>query len=116
MKKYLLPLLAQCAACFLVALAAVLLKPVRLIYLCLTWVLIPLTGGTSAFLLVKRHINPYAAWILPCPTLALAYLLITRGLYLPNGWSMLLDVFISVMGAAAGDEYMKRIKRSNTRR
>ena len=114
MKRYLILLAMQSAVCFAVSLAAVLLKPIGWLYACITWAVLPAAGAISAFLLVKKGVNPYGAWILPAVMPTIAYLVLTRGLYLPNGWSMLLMAFVSLMGAAAGDVYKKRyLRRKN---
>jgi len=67
----------------------------------LQWTLVPLCGAATAYWLTRKGINQYLTWILPpvCYS-ALPWLVIG---YPPKAGVMLLCVFVSVVGAAAGE-------------
>ena len=69
------------------------------------WVITPLAGFASALLATKKGLLNYAAWIAP-PLMLLAGYWIVWGYPIGPG-AVLLDAFVSLVGAAAG-EVMKR--------
>lgn len=74
------------------------------------WVLVPAAGCISACLATKKGLLNYAAWIAP-PLMLLAGYWIIWGYLLTPG-PVLLDAFVSLVGAAAG-EVLKRQKEGN---
>ena len=107
MKRIALWLLMQFLICLLLSVGAFLLKPVAALHAVLLWGALPLLGAVSAFWLVNRGCNAYLSWIMPPLALTLGAVIASMG-YLPPGGAMLLDAFLSVAGAAAGENARKR--------
>lgn len=99
------------ALCVLMCLA----RPVSVLYGILVWAIIPLCGGTTAFICVRKGVNPYVSWIMPPIAELIAFALITMG-YAPQGGMTLLTAFVSLIGAAAGDTYTKIQRKEHEKR
>ena len=110
MKKYLLSLAAQFLFSLILAFGIYLLKPLNGLHAALKWVLYPFFCGVSAFMLVKKGLNPYVSWLLPPLALVPVATFMTGG-YLPEGGLLLLTSFIGIVGAATSENYMKFRKR-----
>ncbi len=109
MKRTILLLLSQLAVSLLLSAAAFLLKPIPALHRALLWGLLPLNAFASAFMLVRRGVNPYIGWIMPPVALTCAAYLISMG-FLPSGGAMVLIAFLGIVGAATGDSYNKMRK------
>ena len=107
--KKIFPLLLQFFCCLALSLGAFLLKPLPALHAVLLWGLVPMLGALSAFMLVKRGYNAYLSWIAPPLALTLGALIASMG-YLPDGAAVLLDAFLSIVGAAVGDSLINRKK------
>lgn len=90
-------------------------RPVSILYGILVWGIVPLCGAVTAFCCVKKGINPYISWFLPPIAELIAFALITMG-YAPQGGMTLLTAFLSLTGAAAGDTYLKQIRKEHEKR
>ena len=77
--------------------------PIRFLFL---WTLPSAAGAWTACLLSRSSLNSYAAWLIPPVVHSIVPLLILG--YLPSPFSMLLCAFVSITGAAAGEELRKR--------
>ena len=105
MKKAILRLCLQLICCFIAAVIAYLLKPVRVIHFISAWILLPLLGAFTAFRLTVKGINPYLNWLLPAIGHTLgAY---TVSAFLPGAGAVLLTAFVSLIGAACADTALK---------
>ena len=103
MKRALTSLLLQFLAALALTLAALLLRPIDWLHGVCVWLLLPAIALASAFLLVKKGLNPYISWIMP--PLAMAALPLAVLGYLTDGGALMLTVFVGILGAAAGDTH-----------
>lgn len=98
-------IIALCAT-FLPLLFPTAAAPLQFLFL---WILPAAAGAWTACILSRSGLISYAAWIAP-PIVHSVVPLIALG-YLPSPFSMLLCAFVSLVGAAAGDELAKRDKK-----
>ena len=110
MKRHILRLFLQFIVCLPAAAGAYLLKPIGWLHSLCVWGVLPLIGACSAFILVKKGINPYLVWLLPPIAHTLGAYILSMG-YLPGAGAVLLNAFISLAGAAFGDTYIKYTKK-----
>ena len=71
------------------------------------WGIVPLSGMLTSCKAVRRGLLNYAAWLLPAPCLYAAYMLVWG--YTPPVGPSLLTAFLSLAGAAAGEELKRRV-------
>jgi len=99
-------ILIQAFICLIISLAVYLLKPAQLLFSAGIWLIIPLSGAVSSYLITRRGINPYCAWIAPPVVQTIGAVIASAG-YLPGFGFILLTIFLSVTGAAFADTYNK---------
>ena len=73
----------------------------RVLYAVCMWGLMPLLGGVSAYWATKKGLLNYAAWIAPPLCQALGHMAVW--FYPPSPGPVLVCVFVSIVGAAAGE-------------
>lgn len=112
MKNGIKRLLLQAGCCLAAALTAFVLKPLPVLHGILVWGLLPITALISAFITVRRGVNPYISWILPPVTFSLVEYFGSAGA-LPSwsGGCMVLIAFCAVVGSAAADVCGKQEKK-----
>ena len=106
MKRTVLLLSLQLILLLLICMTAFMLRPIPWLYKVMIYGAVPLAGGLSAYLLVKRGVNPYLSVLLPPLCYAAAGFFISMG-YTPDGAAMILCAFTCIVGAAAADTMMK---------
>ncbi len=80
------------------------------LYAALMWGVAPLSGAVTAFFMVRLGINAFAAFWLP-PVVATAVHWLIAGVP-PLSFGMTLTAaLLSILGAAAGEESIKRAKK-----
>lgn len=83
------------------------------LYAALMWGVVPLSGAVTAFFMVRLGVNAFAAFWLP-PVIATAAHWLIAGLP-PLSFGMTLTAGLtSIVGAAAGEESLKRAKKKRT--
>ena len=91
----------------LVCLAVFILRPVWRGMDTLKWILPPAAALIGAYIVVRKGVNPYLAWLPPALALTVAGFIASMGIA-PKGGLMLLCAFTGLVGSAAGDVYNKR--------
>ena len=71
----------------------------------LLWGAVPLAALFTAFQAVRRGLNNYVAWLAPPVCLFAAHYFIWR--YSPSAGAAMLAAFTAIVGAAAGDVYVR---------
>ena len=107
MKKHLILLPAQAAACLLFGFIAARSRLFSTgLYLALLWGLLPVFGTLSAYFVTVKGVNNYIAWTPPPFMAVLGHYL--AFFYLPSAFgAYLLIAVLSVIGAATGDVVKK---------
>ena len=84
-------------------------------YAALMWGVVPLVGAVTAFFMVRLGVNAFAAFWLP-PVVATAVHWLIAGLP-PLSFGMTLTAtLLSIVGAAAGEESLKRGKKKRQKK
>ena len=74
----------------------------------LLWAGMPLAGLATSCRAVRRGLNNYLAWLAPAPCLYAAHALVWG--FSPSAGAALLTAFLSLVGAAAGEELNRRAR------
>lgn len=110
MKKLVLMTALQAAVMLAASFLMYLIKPIGILFGICAYGVYPLLSLAGACVLVRKGVNPYAAWFFPAACEAASGFLASMG-YAPDFLPVLIAALAAMIGASMGDVMNKQDKR-----